>query len=312
MELTQLYQFSVLARMGSVTRAAQKLYITQPALSNTIARLENELGVRLFDRLGNRIRLNAAGVLFQRYVENVLTSLDEGVSEVRGLESNVVWDVSYAVPNGGIMTEMKRSFITEHPEIRLHQYLMSASQARDALLSGTVQFALSYRPIADTQIQWNILTESEIVLLVSSKHPLLEKERVTLADVAAFPLLISEPGQDFTDVIVTHCRKNSVTPQIAFSGDEPRLISALMRDNRFIFITHRVVTNLEPPVHQGGENSVFVAMRELHVCDFKGAVTMGIALLSENVLPRYAKLLYDYFFHCVRELDTTNQSPFNG
>ena len=61
MELLQLRYFVAAAREENVTRAAQKLHIAQPALSQSIARLEEEMGVRLFDRIGKRIRLNAAG-----------------------------------------------------------------------------------------------------------------------------------------------------------------------------------------------------------------------------------------------------------
>lgn len=75
MELLQLRYFVAAAREENVTRAAQKLHIAQPALSQSIARLEEEMGVRLFDRVGKRIRLNAAGRELLRTVEPMLASL---------------------------------------------------------------------------------------------------------------------------------------------------------------------------------------------------------------------------------------------
>ena len=310
MELNQLYQFSILARMNSVTRAAQKLYITQPALSNTISRLENELGVKLFHHKGNRIELNAAGQLFLKYVDAILTGLDEGVSEVRELESSVAWDISYSVPNGGLMTDLKFSFIREHPEIRLHQHFMAAEQAREALLSGEIQFALSYRPIIAPQIQWDVLTESDLVFLASEEHPLFSEPQISLSGLIQYPFLTSEPSQDIAEVFIASCRNRGFVPRVAFSGDEPRLISSIMKDNRSIFITHRVLTTLEPPVHANTSETGWVPMRELHAVDFTGYIKIGIAKLSETVLPRYAKMLYDFFFTHIQELSPGRPSYF--
>lgn len=310
MELTQLYQFSVLARLNSVTRAAQKLYITQPALSNTISRLENELGVKLFTRLGNRIELNDAGALFLEYVDGALGRLEEGVASVRELASTISWDVSFSVPNGGLVTDLKYSFIQEHPDVRLHQHFFSAQQTKEALLSGMIQFALTYRPILDDQIQWSPLAQSEIVLLVSEQHPLLRKQDVFLRDVEDFPLLTSESSQDLADVFISHCKKVGFTPRILFSGDEPRLISSIMKDGHSILVNHKVLTSLEPPVKKEGQSLDWVPMRQLRIRDYSSTITIGIAKLREGSMSRYAALLYDCFISGISEI--TSDSSFSA
>ena len=90
MELLQLKYFLTVAKMESVTRAAAHHRIPQPAMSQTIARLEKALGgVRLFDRKNNRIYLNENGRLFQSYVENALLELENGVQAMRSKGENV-------------------------------------------------------------------------------------------------------------------------------------------------------------------------------------------------------------------------------
>ncbi len=82
MELTQLHYFVMVAETGNITKAAEKLYITQPALSRVILRLEKELGTPLFDRKGGRVTLNRHGEVFLRHVKPALASINEGVHAV--------------------------------------------------------------------------------------------------------------------------------------------------------------------------------------------------------------------------------------
>ena len=83
MELLQLRYFAELAYMEHLSRTAEKLMISPPSLSSTIKKLENELGVQLFDRSHQQMRLNQNGQLFYRYVQNALNSLDYGVTALR-------------------------------------------------------------------------------------------------------------------------------------------------------------------------------------------------------------------------------------
>ena len=82
MELNQLHYFVAVARCENITRAAKELFITQPALSRVILRLEQELGTPLFDRTGGRVTLNEHGKAFLRYVEPALESINAGVHAV--------------------------------------------------------------------------------------------------------------------------------------------------------------------------------------------------------------------------------------
>jgi len=83
MELLQLKYFKTVAEMGKISAAAQALFISAPALSTSISRLEKELGVSLFDRTNNRIHLNRQGQILLRYVNQVFSSLDCAKAELR-------------------------------------------------------------------------------------------------------------------------------------------------------------------------------------------------------------------------------------
>ena len=89
MELLQLRYFKAVAENESLTQTANKLFISPPSLSSTISRLEKELGTELFDRHGNRLHLNTRGYVFLECVNQILSSLDNTVAEVRDMEALV-------------------------------------------------------------------------------------------------------------------------------------------------------------------------------------------------------------------------------
>lgn len=141
----------------------------------------------------------------------------------------------------------QHNFIKEHPDIKLHQHFMSSAQAREALIGGSIQFGITHKPILDNQIQWTFLTNSELTFLVSDKHPLIKKGEVNLIDLAEYPFLTSDLSQELVDAFISFCKQENFIPKIVFSGDEPRLISSIMKDNRSVFITNGVLTSNNPP-----------------------------------------------------------------
>ncbi|WP_334330252.1 LysR family transcriptional regulator [Companilactobacillus sp. HBUAS59699] len=121
MNLTQLKCFVVVANQESITKAAEILYISQPAVSKTIKQLENELQVKLFDRTGRTLRLNRAGRLFFSYVNDSLKELDRGINAVKGGVDNSEHPIS-------ILMEVASPFIpsivfnikNKFPNVRLN------------------------------------------------------------------------------------------------------------------------------------------------------------------------------------------------
>src|SRR5256886_1659607 len=108
MDLLQLHYFRTVARLEHMTRAAEELLIAQPALSQTIARLEDDLGVPLFDRLGRRIRLNLFGRAFLGRVERIFAELDQGQRELADLAGGEQGQVDLAL---GAATHIDRKSV---------------------------------------------------------------------------------------------------------------------------------------------------------------------------------------------------------
>lgn len=116
MELNQLYYFLAVAKTENITKAAQELFITQPALSRVILRLETELGASLFDRKGGRLVLNEYGELFSSYIRPALELIDDGVHALTGkLSSREVEIHNYII--GDIFTSIVEKCLAEFPDM---------------------------------------------------------------------------------------------------------------------------------------------------------------------------------------------------
>ena len=119
MELQQLKYFKTVAQIGKISDAAEALFISAPALSTSIARLERELGISLFDRTNNRIILNQQGEIFLRYVNQVFTTLDYAKSELRQSLMLQGQHISFACVSTSQWTDMITAFSQEHPQFTL-------------------------------------------------------------------------------------------------------------------------------------------------------------------------------------------------
>ena len=133
--LQQLRYFRELAANGHLTHTAEKLHITQTSLSNTIIHLEKELGVRLFRRVGRSLELSEIGEAYLRYVEEGLSSLDNGLTVVDDYLNRGNNSVSIAMSSSHVWTTLIRNFRTEYRDYSIRQVNCTRLQYRDLLIS---------------------------------------------------------------------------------------------------------------------------------------------------------------------------------
>ena len=166
MDLLQLRYFQVVARHQHVSRAAAELRIAQPALSRSIARLEAELGVALFDRRGRRVRLNRFGALFLARVQNALGELDQARQELRDAAGLARGTVAVAVETLRMITQLAAGFLADHPEVSLRLYQSPAPLMSAQLQAGEVDLCLASQPLAGPRLQATEILSEEVLLAV--------------------------------------------------------------------------------------------------------------------------------------------------
>ncbi|MGG6311315.1 LysR family transcriptional regulator [Paenibacillus macerans] len=231
MELLQLEYFRTVAHLEHMTKAAQELHIAQPALSKTIARLEEDLGVPLFDRQNRKIRLNAFGRAFLKKVETALDMLDEGRREVADLAGMERGSIHLATNTLGRITAALGAFRAKHPEVnfRILQTAPSSAEEMTLLLEqGEVDLCFTAASLDHPGVRELPVLNAEVFLAVPPGHKLEARQSVRLVDVADEPFIEYKTGHPFRGINESFCREAGIRPNIVCEVDEPGALGSLV------------------------------------------------------------------------------------
>src|SRR6476660_4411538 len=154
MQLTQLQYFLTVARLEHMSKAALELEISQSSLSKTIVRLEDDIGVPLFDRKGKSIRLNEYGQNFFQKVGKILSELQEAKEEIQELANIREDSVSINVMNSKLLPKLFYEFFKKRPNVKVRQYLLPDRLAQQKLIDGEIDLMIVPNPIIDERIEW--------------------------------------------------------------------------------------------------------------------------------------------------------------
>lgn len=229
MDLLQLKYFQVVAQLEHVTRAAEKLYIAQPSLSQSIARLEEELGVPLFDRQGRRIHLNQFGRAFLKRVERIFLELEEGKREVADMAGLERGSIALAVASTQPLPELLSGFLARYPRVRFRLFQQqSLATVVQQLERGEIDLCISSPPIEEPGITWVPLLTEELFLLVPNGHRLAGRGSIRLIEAAEEAFISLKPGHGLRDLMDDLCKQAGFVPNVAFEGDETATVRGLV------------------------------------------------------------------------------------
>lgn len=183
MELQQLLYFKTAAECENISQAAQKLYISQPALTKVIQRLETDLGVQLFDRTGRAIKLNGAGRTALSYAAAILEDIEQMRMAVRASSREKDLRVLTNLPN--IMRYLFPTYELEPRRTGMQsEYVETTHFKTSVLLDKACDILITNVPLADDRISNTYLLQDHLLLYVPAHHPLHEKRHVRLDELA--------------------------------------------------------------------------------------------------------------------------------
>ncbi|AOB32689.1 hypothetical protein AKI39_21010 [Bordetella sp. H567] len=233
MELRHLRYFVAVAEEQHMTRAALRLGIQQPPLSQQIRDLEGELGVRLFDRAPRSIKLNAAGQVFLKDARRLLADAQDAIARVRqaarGESGRIAVGYTSSASLHPLVPRLLRAFHAEHPGVDL-EFQENATRdlleavARDVLDAALVRSSSDRYP----GLRAIVLADEPMVVALPVGHPLAKRRKtVSMADLADQPWIFYRraDGPGIQDELMPACRKAGFTPHIV--ADVPRLLSAV-------------------------------------------------------------------------------------
>lgn len=217
MELTALRQFVVIAEAGHITRAAQQLGVTQPALSAMLKKLEAEVGAPLLDRIGRGVLLTDAGKVFLEHAQVAVRRADEAVASVReliGLESGSIRIGGGATAVAHLLPSVVSAVRKAHPALRFYVREAGSRAVADAVLSGELDLGIVTMPISGpgTDDLMAVATiEDELMLIVPEEHDLADQDAYTWSGIREDPLVLFEHGSAVRNIIDHASRESGVS-----------------------------------------------------------------------------------------------------
>lgn len=248
MELIQLRYFLIVANLEHITQAAEVLHVSQPSLSRTISRLENELGVKLFDRQGRQIILNEYGKAFQIRVKRIFEEIDNGIDEISTLSSAKKQTIHIAVSSARMISDLIVKFAKEHTDIHINLTLVQTSAMADLLESRQVDLCISALPIEHPEVNYIPLIEQEVFLGVSLKHPLVGRKSILLKEVANEPFISFAKGYELREITEIFCGQAGFSPNIMFEVDEPSCIGDFITDGLGVAFIPAFISDNHVPI----------------------------------------------------------------
>lgn len=233
MEISQLKYFAAVARLGNVSKAAQELYVTQPNLSKSIARLEEELGVPLFEHRKGKILLNDYGRMFLSSVNLSLAELESGVQSIQRMYESSQNILALGSSIDDLLPDVLRDFAQVHPEIGIRQFGCSPSELAGRLERRTLDLAIAARPVPGDALVFEELGRSEFVILVGRNHRLAGRTYVRVRELAEEKLICDRSRMDAA-TLTKVCQAHGFTPNIVFEVENSSLIYSLLSSDRGI------------------------------------------------------------------------------
>ncbi|MFP7170672.1 LysR family transcriptional regulator [Terribacillus sp. 7520-G] len=299
MELLQLQYFKKVAELEHMTHAAKALNIAQPSLSKAISRLEEDLGVRLFERYNRQIKLNENGRIFLRRVNAVLHELQEAERELHALNQKTDHTIRLSVTIPRVLPDLISSFLEEEPQVHFKQYVQSVPKMTEKLRSGELDFCISSVPIQDEDIEWQPLMTEEILLIAPPGHWLGTKSHISLYELRDEAFVSMNEGYGIRNLTDKYCQLAGFQPHIAFEGDEPGVIGELVNKGLGIAFI--------PSVSLMGNKTAHLPVIRLQdpICERTIGLAWSTRRYHSPIAKKFQGFLSDYFEVLEEELRKT-------
>jgi LysR family transcriptional regulator, low CO2-responsive transcriptional regulator len=216
MDFNRLLVFHTVTRRLSFSQAADELYTSQPNVSRQIAKLESELGLPLFQRVGNKVALTDAGRLVEDYAQRTLEltdSLQRSLNELKGLERGYLRLAAGSTSGLYLLPRAVAGFQALHPGVEITLHVANSQAALDLVLRSQADLAFIETTTSAPAVQMQPYARDELLLVAAPSHPLATGGPPAVQDLAQATLLLREPGSGTRQVTEQALQRRQVTPE---------------------------------------------------------------------------------------------------
>lgn len=226
MDFDQLETFIEVARLSSFSRAAEKRFRTQPAISSQIRSLEEEVGAKLLDRSGGKVSITASGKLFLRFAEETLDARKAATTAIAETERVPRGEIVVGANEGTclhILPEVFAHFKKQYPDVAVNIKRADYAKVLESVIDNSVDFGVVSMPITDSRLTAVLIHRDELVLIVPPRHPLSKLKSASAADIAQYPLLMPKVGHT-RDALDELFHERKLKPRYSMELDSSELL----------------------------------------------------------------------------------------
>lgn len=270
MDITQLQYFKVIAETGSLTKAAETLHVSQPAMSAMLKKFEEELNVELFDRSPNRIFLNQTGKIALVHINHILQNVEQMKTDLlNAAQQNLTLRIAFCDP--GVRWFTVPRFTVACPEIQIKDELYEGTEAAKLLSDRVYDLIVTPEKVQSHGIESQPFLPDQVFLSVPVESKLAGLESVSLRDIPAQPLLYPQIGGHFLAQIETIITQNGLP--ITLVKNEYNITQHLIRTTNFL----ATISTLSRDLRNDGTHRTLIPLSdpELHVMYYVSFLITG-------------------------------------
>ena len=233
MLLRHIHYFLAVAEHRNFTRAASALYVSQPALSQQIKQLEENLGTQLFDRSGRSVVLTDAGDVYAGYARRALLDLEEGkraIHDVSDLSRGTLRIALTPTFTPYLIGPLVRRFHQRYANIRLQVEEMSQERMEERLLDNDFDLGIAFADVHSPDIESRFLLEERLALVINRDHPLAKQLSVDAATLGTLSLVLLNAEFATREQIDRYCRQHEVQPKVMMEANSVSAVIEMVRN----------------------------------------------------------------------------------
>lgn len=230
LELRQIKYFLVLAQELNFSRAAERLFITQPPLTRQIQQLEEHLDVQLFARNNKSVALTVAGQSFYEEARKIMALVHEAETRTRLVNEGKVGVLNIGIFGSAIFNDIPQlllEFRTRYPEVNIGLYQMSKSEQIHALRTKQITIGFNRRLPVEQDIMVETVYFEPLIVAIHSNSELAQSEKIRCSDLQGVPIILypNATRPSFADTVIALLRSNKVDVQ--YTQEAPDVVTAL-------------------------------------------------------------------------------------
>jgi LysR family transcriptional regulator, transcriptional activator of the cysJI operon len=231
MNLHHLRAFLAVARTGGFTQAARELHLTQPTISSSVAELERDMGVRLFNRGSRRVELTLEGRTLMGYAQQIEDLLEEAEAklnrrEVAPGEGFSIGAIDAAVIH--LLPDILKEYVRRNPTVQLSVQVAPSRYLVEDLLMNRAEFAVISLPFTHAKLETVPIFTDDMPLVVGPDHPFANRQRVSIEQVAAETLILFHADSVSRQIVDEHFAEHGLAPRVVMEMRSPEAMRKLV------------------------------------------------------------------------------------